>query len=90
MKTNLDWCYRPWVVLHQYLTKDRAGQREFWVGLGIDSKHSKCSFNSGAKYSSTTLLVLLQHVMDISLDKWEDGSDSSFLMLCTTADLSLS
>lgn len=28
--------------------------------------------------------------MGISLDKWEDRSDSSFLMLCSTADLSLS
>lgn len=28
--------------------------------------------------------------MDISLDKWVDGSDSFFIMLYTIADLSLS
>lgn len=55
MKTNPDWSYRHGLVPHQYLTKDRAEERQVWVGLGIDSKHSKCSFNSGANYSSTTV-----------------------------------
>lgn len=39
------------LVLHQYLTKNTARERWFWAG--IDTKHSKYSSNSGAKYSMT-------------------------------------
>lgn len=77
------------LVLHQYLTKDSAGKR-VWAGLGVDSKDSKCLFNSGAKFSSVTVGSPSACHGFISLDKRENGSDSSFLMLCTTSDLSLS
>lgn len=81
---------QTWAGAESVLVKRQSRGKGNGIGMWISRNNAKCSFNLGAKYSSVTLLILLRSVMDISLDKWEDGGDSSFLMLCTIADLSLS